>query len=478
MSQTIQQKKQEREQVLQEMQKLNDLADSEARDLTPDETKEYGLLENRFDTLTASINRQEKAVALNAVVASSPEPSKTGSNITPSNGVMPAGNGTTVGATVRVKKEEYADDPKGGFRDIVDFCKSLQDFGQCFGQGRLQQFNDPRMKRLTPIFNADCDDTCFTTTDDSSGGAWIPEGIAGEIISRDPLLPTAAMSTAKRTMDTVVVPFRYRVDSDHRTSFTGGLTVGRHAEACCEIASRNKYGKYNLTAYTQFAMACASQEQLERAPTAFIEDIADSFNIEFEAALVRERLFGTGQGEYFGVLDDSNKSLVQVTRETAGTVTLDDIYGMEERHWGSMANKVWMATLGVQKVLKTLQDANLSCCSNFAYQAIGGPAWAHGTLDGIPIVFTEFLPDMGKVGDIGLYDWSQYIEGVYRGLQSASSIHAKFECHQSLFKFWRTNAGRPAWNDTLIPACGNESAAFTLSPFVVLTGDPADCCQP
>jgi HK97 family phage major capsid protein len=82
---------------------------------------------------------------------------------------------------------------------------------------------------------------------------------------------------------------------------------------------------------------------------------------------------------------------------------------------------------------------------------------------GRPVFYSEFASALGSVGDIGLYNFSQYLEGIYAPLQSAESVHVRFIQHERTFKFWLRNAGAPWWRSPLTPNKGD-----TLSPFVVL----------
>jgi len=86
-------------------------------------------------------------------------------------------------------------------------------------------------------------------------------------------------------------------------------------------------------------------------------------------------------------------------------------------------------------------------------------------LFGRPIVMTEFCQTLGDLGDIILINWSQYLEGTYKPLRSAESIHVRFVNHERTFKFWIENDARGWWNVPMEP----KNSTSQLSPFVCLS---------
>jgi len=83
---------------------------------------------------------------------------------------------------------------------------------------------------------------------------------------------------------------------------------------------------------------------------------------------------------------------------------------------------------------------------------------------GRPIFYSEYASTLGSVGDIGLFNFSQYAEGIYQPLQSAESIHVRFIYNERTIKLSERNCGQPLWRVALTP---NQSST-KLSPFVLL----------
>ena len=87
-----------------------------------------------------------------------------------------------------------------------------------------------------------------------------------------------------------------------------------------------------------------------------------------------------------------------------------------------------------------------------------------GMLLGVPIVFVEQCETLGTLGDIILGDWSSYIAATKGPVQSASSIHLKFDYNQTAFRFVTFFDGQSRVKSPITPYKGNN----TVSPFVAL----------
>jgi HK97 family phage major capsid protein len=216
-----------------------------------------------------------------------------------------------------------------------------------------------------------------------------------------------------------------------------------------------------LEAHELFGLSYATEEMLTDSPQSFVAILTAGFNDQFTAQLIKERLTGTGVGEFLGVLNSG--CLVSITKEVgqgAATLLFENIINMRARCWG-YGKAVWLANHDTMPQLMLM---------NQGIGAGGVPVWQPSAREdhpdmllGRPLIFTEFCKTLGTVGDIVLGNWSEFLEGTYQPLQSAESIHVRFVNHERAFKFWLRNAGQPWWRTALTPA--NSTA--TLSPFVV-----------
>jgi hypothetical protein len=71
---------------------------------------------------------------------------------------------------------------------------------------------------------------------------------------------------------------------------------------------------------------------------------------------------------------------------------------------------------------------------------------------------------LGTVGDLLLASPSQYVAITKGGVQSASSIHVKFDSFETAFLFVYRIDGEPLWASSVTAFDGST----TVSPFVAL----------
>jgi HK97 family phage major capsid protein len=83
-------------------------------------------------------------------------------------------------------------------------------------------------------------------------------------------------------------------------------------------------------------------------------------------------------------------------------------------------------------------------------------------LNGLPIYFTEKLPQLGTAGSVCLVDWSRYVIGQRMDLQIDVSPHYLFRNNQLAWRVVARCDGRPWLNNSITDAEG-----WTVSPFVI-----------
>jgi HK97 family phage major capsid protein len=233
-------------------------------------------------------------------------------------------------------------------------------------------------------------------------------------------------------------------------------------ETITKTATRMQIEQVTLTAHSLFGLSFASEELLADSPVSFAAILAAGFSDQFTYHMINERLNGTGVGEPMGIMN--SPCLVSIVKETdqpATTIRFPNIVKMRARAWGYQ-DAIWMAN---HDCIPQLMQMNVEV-------GVGGaPVWQPSAVPdhpdmllGRPIIFTEYAQTLGTAGDIVLANWKEYLEGVLQPLQSAESIHVRFDAHERVFKFWLRNAGAPWWRSALTP----KNSTDTLSPFVVL----------
>ena len=346
-----------------------------------------------------------------------------------------------------VAREGWRDDPRCGFKAPRDFLLKVVE------APKARRLDD----RLQFLSAAGSDEQGEYS--DPHGNFLVPVGFSPTLMTT----PTEADPVAGRTtalpMTSPVVEWPARVDKDHRTSVSGGLTVTRKAETVAAAASRQKYEKIRMAVDDLFGVAIATERILADSPISFAALLEAGFAEEFAAKLLEERLYGSGVGEYLGILN--SPCLVSITRAGAGALAGADILKARRRCW-RYGEAIWLAN---HDTYEDLAKAHISGTNGDVF--LFSPARGEDVPDmllGRPVLFTEFAETKGTKGDLILGNWSQYLEAVYQTEQRAESIHVRFLEHERVFKFWIRNAGAPWWSASLTPKKG----ADTLSPFVVI----------
>ena len=300
-----------------------------------------------------------------------------------------------------------------------------------------------------------------STFSDSHGGYLIPETVLTRMLSTGPDGDPMGAYVTSIPMATPTVKIPARTDRSHSTSLSGGFRVYRRNESQDVESSRMQMEMVKLEAESMMGIAYATEELMTDSPVSFAALIEAGFNTEFAGKMVKERLNGTGVGEFLGVMN--SPCLVSIAKETgqaAATLLYENLIKMRARIWG-YGSAIWLAN---HDILPQLMQLNQLVGTG------GVPAWqpsardgAPDTLFGRPLMLTEFCATTGTTGDIICGNWSQYLEGTLESVTGAQSIHVRFLENERAFRFTTRNAGAPWWRSALTPINGS-----TLSPFVAL----------
>lgn len=359
---------------------------------------------------------------------------------------------------VRVVKNLIDDDPKRGFKTPRHFLKSVID---CEGMDPSGLSDGLKSLWSNATKAAGSDEQMVIS--DPYGGFLVPPAFHPELLmvgfEGD---PTAGLTRAI-PMEGPTVKIPARVDKNHKTSVSGGLTVSRRVETVAMTASRMEIEQIRLDAHTLFGVAIATEEILTDSKLAFVAILEAGFRDEFASAMLDEKLNGTGVGQFEGVIG-VNPATIDVTAEqsqAATTIVYENVVNMRSRCW-HYSNAIWLAN---HDTLPQLMKMTLDIGT--AGHAMWQPSAREDHPDllfGRPIFFTEYCSTLGTTGDLVLGVWSEYLEGTLQPLQSAESIHVRFLNHERTFKFWQRNDARSWWRSALTPV----KSSTTLSPFLTL----------
>ncbi len=203
------------------------------------------------------------------------------------------------------------------------------------------------------------------------------------------------------------------------------------------------------------ANATALQQYLTRAA-------ADEINFLVGDAIIN----GTGAGQPKGIL--ASGALVSVAKEAgqaAATVVAENIIKMWARlHSKSRGGAEWYINQDIEPQLYTMSLA-VGTGGVPVYMPAGGlSGLPYGTLFGRPVVPIEYCATVGSVGDVILADMKAYASGTKGGIESAMSIHLRFDYAETAFRFLFAVDGQTWLASAITPFKGSN----TLSPYIAL----------
>lgn len=294
----------------------------------------------------------------------------------------------------------------------------------------------------------------------------------GEVISRVRKIPISASSNGLKFNG---------VDETSRVNGSrwGGIQAYWTPEAGLKLGTRPQFRQVEMT-LKKLTGLCYATDELLQDTTALESWISQAFADEFTFKIEDAIIAGTGAGQPLGILNSG--AVIQVSKETgqlAGQLLTKNIINMWSRLPArSRANAVWLINVDVEPALAEMITLvkNVAGTENVggiasqivAYTPPGTNGNGYATLMGRPVIPVEYAASLNTVGDIILCDLSQYLTIDKGGMQSASSIHARFIYDESVFRFVYRFDGQPLWRVAMTPYHGT----LTQSPFVVLQTRP------
>lgn len=257
------------------------------------------------------------------------------------------------------------------------------------------------------------------------------------------------------------------IDETSRASTRSGGVVGYWKdEAAQKTASKPKFRQIELNLKKLIGLCYATDELLADA-TALESVIRQSFVSEFGFLIDDAIVNGTGAGQPLGILNAG--CLVSVSKESgqkAATILAENIIKMYARMFApSLGNAVWLVNQNTLPQLYTMSLAVGTGGSPIFMPAGGLSQSPYNTLLGRPVIPIEQAATLGTVGDIIFADLGGYILAEKGGIESAMSIHVKFDYDESVYRFVLRLDGQPERSTALTPYKGSDS----LSHFVALS---------
>jgi HK97 family phage major capsid protein len=252
-----------------------------------------------------------------------------------------------------------------------------------------------------------------------------------------------------------------RVDGSRQ----GGILVYRRDEADTVTSTKTKLRENKVELTSLMGLTYFTEETMQDA-TALNGFVKRSFGKEFGFRMDQEILVGTGGQQMVGII--GGPSIVTVDKESnqvATTIIYENVVNMFARMIPSLLGgaewyinqNIWPQLMSLNLAVGTGGQAVFVAGGNIA----GAP---YGTIFGRPIVALEQCKTLGTEGDIIFANFSDYLIVDRDDVQTAESIHIRFDYAETALRFiYRVN-GQPSTNSAITPNQGSS----TISPYISL----------
>jgi HK97 family phage major capsid protein len=311
--------------------------------LSDDEQAELQMAEDATEAFEPRISAQRKLVA-----EAKAEQAKADAELTEEEARLAAEATRAVetpSGRIQISPPNSDTDPRRGFADHREFMRCVMHAGM--GRGVDE--------RLRPLATQGTDEQ--QSAAQPYGGFLVPVGVAPGILSVSPETDPLTPFIRNVPLMSPIVTFNARVDKDHSSSVSGGLTVSRTPETVDATASRMQFEQVVMTANEEVGLAYATEKILTDSPESFVALLSAGFADEYVANAMNERINGTGLGERQGVLN--TPCLVTVAKEAgqaATTIVTENIDKMAARCW-RYSQSVWLANHNTRPQLRGLVRA-------------------------------------------------------------------------------------------------------------------------
>jgi HK97 family phage major capsid protein len=410
------------------------VADSEDRDLTPEEETEFTAIDQKIDATKVKLARALKLEAIEAEAR------------TPVNSLPDEINHDV---DVRVEPNGTPED----FENVGEFFHSVR-----------YRRSDPRL--VYEEFRGDREehrreDRLHSMGTGTDGGYMIPKQFVPEMKKIEPdraiYRPRAQVIPAGSPPDSSVeIP---ALDQSSAQNIHGGMVANWTAEGAAITETNAKIKMLEITPREASAYVTVTDKLLRNwaASSTFLTQLMRGAMLSLEETAFYN---GNGVGKPLGVLQSPCR--INYSRATANQIAYADIIGMFARILMRGGNYAWVTSQTTIPQLANMTDPGSGGTVIWQPNAREGMP---GTLMGIPVMFSERSVGLGTAGDLVLLNLLYYLIKDGSGPFVAASEHVNFLNNKTVIKIVWNVDGMP-WMNEPLPLEG--STTNTVSPIVVL----------
>lgn len=358
--------------------------------------------------------------------------------------------------------DNIEDDPKGGYKDTNELfreIKRISEPGEVLDD-RLKFMRHQSIK--APSGNSEVTGSAgeFLVAPEFSNRWLQREGVGLGIIAQ-----TDSYTLTGNSLEVIGMIDHDRSSTTYRH---GGVIAYWVGEGNQITSSQLKFRKVAFKLKKLGALAYVTDELMEDTAN-YGQKLDEKASAAIVDELEEKLFFGNGVGCPLGAC--AAPATVSVTKETSqatDTIMTENVSKMYQGLPSSSkgrANVYYNDECFVQ--LMALNMGGTTTTSGaFAhvptFMPPGGISQApYGSIFGRPAIPTDHCSALGDAGDIAMIDWSQYGFASKGTVQTAMSIHLRFDYAETAFRFTYRVDGRPLWDTVLTPRKGS----IELSPF-------------
>ncbi len=347
-------------------------------------------------------------------------------------------------------------DPAAGFRTFGDFAQCVK--SACIPGSRP----DERLLALQAKAISGMGE--FQSSD---GGFLIPPEFTEKIFERVYATDTILGMTDSYTVSSSGIAFPRNAESSRADGSRKGGIRGYWLDEAAQItSSKPTFARLQLTLHKIAVLCYVTDELLSDSAIALDQYLTNAAVEEINFLIGDAIVNGTGAGKPLGIM--SAPALVTVSKEAAqaaATVKTENVVKMWARLFAPCRkNAVWLINQDIEAQLYTMTLA-VGSGGVVTYMPPGGLSGKpFATLLGRPVLPVEWCATLGTTGDIILADLSQYVTISKGAIDSAQSMHLRFDYDEMAFRFLFRIDGAPWWATALTPFKGSN----TQSCFVAL----------
>lgn len=451
---TLEQIRAARKRITDELRTLRDLAKSEGRDLTDEETTQLDGLLDQDDALALEEKRatrlESRSAAMNTPTTPAPvtDPATGDPRRDPAGPVWPGGLGEQLQSIIRSERRGVPIDPRLIEVRAQPGTAVAGGDGATAGEQRLPTGYNEGVGSEGAFLLAPEHSTTLLEAVIQSAELW-------------PRCTAQPIGSATNRLSLPATDQTSRVDGSRQ----GGITAYWEEEAATFTASKGKFRLIELILRKLIGLTYVTDELKQDVP-ALAAYVTRQFAREFEFKLDDGVCRGTGAGVPLGWLN--SPATISVSAEDgqgAATILGENIKKMYARMWApGVKNMIWAINQDCWEQIFALHQV-IGTSGVALFIPAGGLSGApYGTLLGRPVIPIEHASTCGTVGDISAVDLTQWIAASKGGLQQDESIHVAFTTAQSTLRWILRADGRPAWSSALTPYQGTT----TTGPFITL----------